>query len=84
MKKIEILYCNKNKPVYIKMYILMYTKKIMRKKLKDKNIRKLYKHSASYAITLPKEIVDELDWRKGQKLVVKKREKGIYIGDWEK
>ncbi len=56
----------------------------MRSKLEDRNIRKLYKHSASYALTLPKEIIRELGWKETQKLVVKKRGKGILISDWEK
>ncbi len=55
-----------------------------RRKIKDKNIRKIFKSGSSSAVTLPKEIMDELKWRKGQKLVVKKRGKGILISDWEK
>ena len=56
----------------------------MRNTLKDKNIRKVYRKSGSYGITLPIEIVKELKIREGQKLVVKKRGKGILISDWEK
>ena len=35
-------------------------------------------------VTLPREALDELKWRKGQKLVLKKRGKGILISDWGK
>ena len=56
----------------------------MRKTLENRNIRKVYKKSGSYGITLPIEIVREMKIREGQKLVVKKRGKGILIVDWEK
>ncbi|MCK5320647.1 AbrB/MazE/SpoVT family DNA-binding domain-containing protein [Candidatus Parcubacteria bacterium] len=46
----------------------------MRRKLKNKEIRKIYSHGNSLGVTLPREILDELRWRKGQKLVVKKNE----------
>ena len=56
----------------------------MRRKLKDNNIRKIYVHGNSLGVTMPREILNKLKWRKGQKLVVKKRGKGILITDWEK
>jgi antitoxin component of MazEF toxin-antitoxin module len=56
----------------------------MRRKLKNNEIRKIYSHGNSLGITLPREILDKLKWRKGQKLVVKKRGEGILIKDWEK
>lgn len=55
----------------------------MRRKLRDKNVRKVYRKSGSYGITIPMEIVKELGIREGQKVVVKKRGKGILIVDWE-
>ena len=55
----------------------------MRRKLKDKNIRKLFAKGGSIAITLPKEVVKDLKWRKGQKVIAKKRGRGIIISDWE-
>jgi antitoxin component of MazEF toxin-antitoxin module len=55
----------------------------MRRKLKDRNIRKIYALGNSLGLTLPREIISELKWRKGQKLVVKKRGKGILISDWD-
>jgi len=56
----------------------------MRRKLKNKNIRKVYKKSGSYGITIPMEIAKELKIREKQKVVVRKRGKGILITDWEK
>ena len=54
-----------------------------RRKLGDKNIRKLTKiGNKSIGLTLPIEIVRELKWRKKQKVVVKKRGKSIIISDW--
>ena len=56
----------------------------MRRKLKDKNIRKLSRiGDKSIGLTLPIEIVRELKWREKQKVVVKKRGKGILITDWK-
>jgi antitoxin component of MazEF toxin-antitoxin module len=55
----------------------------MRRKLEDKNIRKIMKSGDSYAITLPISLVRELKWREKQKVVVKKRGKGLTIVDWE-
>lgn len=54
----------------------------MRRKLKNQEIRKIYSHGNSLGITLPREVLDSLKWRKGQKLVVKKRGEGILIKDW--
>ena len=56
----------------------------MRRKLEDKSVRKVYKKSGSYAVTLPIEIIKELKIREGQKVVIKKRGKGILITDWKK
>jgi len=53
-------------------------------KLKDKNIRKLTKvGGASYAVTIPIEIIKEFGWKERQKLVVKKQGKKIVIEDWK-
>lgn len=57
---------------------------VQRKKV-DKDVRKLTKVGGhSIAVTLPIELVRELGWRERQKVVVKKRGKGIIIEDWEK
>jgi len=56
----------------------------MRRKLKDRNTRKIYKHGDSLGITLPKEFLKTLKWRKGQKVTLSRRGKKITISDWEK
>jgi len=55
-----------------------------RRKLADRNIRKIIKNGTSLSVTLPIEIVRELKWKFRQKVVVKKRGKGILITDWSK
>jgi len=55
----------------------------MKRTIEKRNIRKLYKHSSSYAVTIPIEIIRELKWQEKQKLVIKKRGKGILITDWK-
>lgn len=65
------------------MYLLRYTQNIMRRKLKNKNIRKIYKRSGSYALTIPMEIIKELKIRNRQKVVIKRRGKEIVIKDWK-
>ena len=49
----------------------------------DKNIRKITRSGDSYALTLPIDLVRDLKWREKQKVVVKKRGKGIQITDWK-
>jgi antitoxin component of MazEF toxin-antitoxin module len=57
----------------------------MRRKLGDKNIRKLSRiGDKSIGLTLPIEMVRKLKWREKQKVVVKLRGKKITIEDWEK
>ncbi|MDP2736225.1 MAG: AbrB/MazE/SpoVT family DNA-binding domain-containing protein [bacterium] len=55
----------------------------MRRKLGEKSIRKIFKSGKSYAVTLPIEIVRELKIKEKQKVVVKRRGKGILITDWK-
>ena len=55
-----------------------------RRKLEERNTRKIQKDArGSVRITLPIEIIRELKWRDGQKVVAKKRGKGIFIEDWK-
>ena len=55
-----------------------------RRKLEDREMRKLRKNSGgTVLVSLPIEIVRELKWRDGQKVVVKKRGEGILITDWK-
>ena len=49
-------------------------------------IRKLTVTGAgrSYYVTLPKEMVQELKWKKGQRVVVERNKEGIVIKDWKR
>jgi len=54
-----------------------------RRKLENKNIRKLTKVGRkSISVTIPIEMVRELGWRERQKVVVKKSGKKLIIEDW--
>lgn len=56
-----------------------------RRKLEDKNTRKLTKSgNGSIGLTLPIEIVRELKWREKQKVTVKRVRGGVLIKDWKK
>ncbi|NCN07327.1 hypothetical protein GW933_01400 [Candidatus Falkowbacteria bacterium] len=55
-----------------------------RRKLEDKNIRKINKLGVSYAVTIPIEIMREFKWKEKQKVVVKKRGNSLIISDWKK
>jgi len=54
-----------------------------RRKLEDKNIRKLTKLGVkSIAVTIPIDIIRKLKWRERQKVVVSLKGKTITIKDW--
>jgi antitoxin component of MazEF toxin-antitoxin module len=56
-----------------------------RRKLEDRNIRKLLKNSGgSIQVTLPIDSVRELGWRDKQKVVIKKSGNKLIIEDWKK
>ena len=56
-----------------------------RRKLENKNIRKLTKlGEGSVAVTLPIDFVRKLKWRGKQKVVVSLKGKTISIKDWKK
>ena len=57
-----------------------------RRKLKDRNIRKLTRMGGgrSIGLTLPIEIVRKLKWRERQKVTVRRVGKRIVVEDWEK
>ncbi|MFH1967970.1 MAG: hypothetical protein ABIJ84_01125 [bacterium] len=57
-----------------------------RRKLEDKNIRKLTRMGGgkSMGLTLPIEMVKGLKWRERQKVVVRQSGKKIIIEDWKK
>ena len=55
------------------------------KKREDNDVRKLMRvGDYSYYITLPKAAIVELGWRRGQKLIAKRRGDAIVIREWEK
>ena len=54
-----------------------------RRKLAEKNIRKVTKTGNSYTVSIPIEIMKELGWREKQKVVVKKHGQGVLIKDWK-
>lgn len=54
-----------------------------RRKLEDKNTRKILKNGDSYAVTIPIEIMNELKWKEKQKVVVKKIRGGFSVKDWK-
>jgi len=55
----------------------------MRRKLDERNTRKLGKRDGSYYVTLPIEMVRELKWRQGQKVEFRKKGKELIIKDWK-
>lgn len=55
-----------------------------RRRLEERAVRKLTKTGAgSITVTLPIEIVRELKWRTGQKVVIKKSGAKVVIEDWK-
>ena len=53
-----------------------------RRKLVQKNIRKIMKSGNSYVISVPMEIIKKLKWIEKQKVVVNLKGKTISIKDW--
>jgi len=64
----------------------MYNSNMSRRKLSEKNIRKLTRMGGgrSLGLTLPIEIVKKLEWKERQKINVRLFGKKIIIQDWEK
>lgn len=55
----------------------------MRRKLEDRSTRKLAKRGNSYMVTLPIDLVRELNWKDKQKLTIKRTRGGLVIRDWK-
>jgi len=53
-----------------------------RRKIEDRNTRKLVRAGASLTVSIPTEIIRKLKWREKQRVVVKRRGKGVTIVDW--
>lgn len=52
----------------------------------EEEIRKIQttgENGGSYMVTLPKELIEELGWRKDQKVSVHKRGEELIIKDWQ-
>lgn len=71
---------------YLNTYLIYFLKNMARRKLGERNVRKLSKSKSSYYVTLPIDGIRDLGWIKSQKLVVEmdKRRKRIIIKDWKK
>ncbi|MEZ4156958.1 MAG: hypothetical protein R3B52_03285 [Candidatus Paceibacterota bacterium] len=56
-----------------------------RRKIEERNVRKLTRtgRGASISLTLPIEFIRDLKWKDKQKVVVKKQGKRIIIEDWK-
>jgi antitoxin component of MazEF toxin-antitoxin module len=54
------------------------------RKIEDSEIRKIFQHGDSRAVTLPVELLRELGWSDNQKVIAKKYGNGILIKDWKK
>lgn len=56
-----------------------------RRTMAERNIRTLNKvGGGTISFTIPIELVRELAWREGQKVVVKKQGSSLGIADWKK
>jgi antitoxin component of MazEF toxin-antitoxin module len=53
------------------------------RRLEKQEIRKIYKHNQSYALTLPIGLVRELGWQERQKVTVKRKGNNLIITDWK-
>jgi len=55
-----------------------------RRKIENRNIRKIQRSSGMYYISIPVEIMREFKWKEKQKVVVKKHGKSkVVIEDWK-
>lgn len=68
--------------MYLNTYFF-YNGNMARRKLENRNIRKLGKGKTSYHVTIPIEAIRELGWKKFQKVVVDVKRKQLVIKDWE-
>lgn len=54
------------------------------RKVSEQQIRNLTTNSTgTYSISLPLQLIHDLGWRRGQRLVVTKQGKKIVIQDWQ-
>lgn len=55
----------------------------MAKRIGKRKIRKLYKHSRSYAVTIPVELIRALRWQKKQRVEFRWEGKRLIIEDYD-
>lgn len=54
------------------------------RKATEQQVRNLTSNSTgTYSISLPKTLIQELHWQRGQRLVVSKQGKKLIIQDWQ-
>ncbi len=54
-----------------------------RRKIQNRNVRKIYKRGGSYTVSIPIEMMRAFKWRDKQKVVFKKSRKKLTIEDWK-
>ena len=54
-----------------------------RPKNKEDGLRKIIKLGDSHAVTIPKDIMQDLKWRKKQRVFVEKKDNGIIIKNYK-
>jgi antitoxin component of MazEF toxin-antitoxin module len=54
-----------------------------RRKLEDRNVRKILKNGSSYSVTIPIGMMRELGWKLKQKVTFRRKGKTLIIDDWE-
>lgn len=52
--------------------------------LNEQNVRKIFKLNQSYSVTLPINDIRNLNWKEGQKVVIKQKGNDLIIKDWTK
>jgi antitoxin component of MazEF toxin-antitoxin module len=55
----------------------------MRRRIDDRNTRKISKRGASYSVTIPIEMMRKLGWKNKQKVIFKQSGNKLIIEDWE-
>jgi hypothetical protein len=64
--------------------LYLYEKTMGRRPVEENNIRSITKSSGgrSYTVTIPMEMIKQLEWRAKQKVVVQLKGEKIIIEDW--
>lgn len=54
-----------------------------RRKIEEKNVRKIQRSGNSYCVSLPIDLVRKFKWKEKQKVVIKESGKRMVIEDWK-